>query len=162
MELVGRNRKQSYSVWSHSSKVASTSDTLRFPHHYGDENSTTIITLPLRQGHAITLIMAYRGQPLPPDHELWEACETGNIDRMRELFQTDNITANEAHWCLEELVSENVIGVDVVSCLLEHGADAKEFNFFCLKPCQSLEIFQLLAAHGLEFKEFGHLFLESV
>ncbi|KAI0120927.1 hypothetical protein BJ170DRAFT_645622 [Xylariales sp. AK1849] len=93
--------------------------------------------------------------------ELWDACETGNADRVRELFETSTLEAEDAHTCLGALVLEN-IGVDVTRALLDNGASAKRIRPPELRNCRSIDVFRLLAENGLDFKSEGHEILEDV
>lgn len=99
--------------------------------------------------------------------KLWEACDAGNADRIKELFQTSSTLKPEnAQDCLQDLVDESSrtqgkAEIEVVRALLASGATAEHIHLGCLihPPLPSVEVLRLLAENGLDFSHEGHLLL---
>lgn len=93
--------------------------------------------------------------------EVWDACDDGNANRLKELFKSLDLMPNDVQMCLEGLLFDNPHPTAGVVCvLLDNGASTEDLPTTLLRNCRSVEVFQLLAEKGMEFKSTGHEILE--
>jgi hypothetical protein len=85
--------------------------------------------------------------------ELKEACKANDVARVRELFATRPLNANDATIC-----SATISPVPLMRCLLEHGADIAR----CLRvdPPSSLDMVKLFVEFGYNVKAEGYKMLQ--
>jgi hypothetical protein len=98
--------------------------------------------------------------PRPVLEEYWAACDAGNADRVRELFQTSAIKPEHAQFCLDTTYDEENISIDILRVLLDNGASATHIYAPSLKDTHSIDVYRFLAENGLDFKKGGHELLE--
>ena len=75
--------------------------------------------------------------------------------RVRELFETTPLDANDATKCLSWASPD----LDMMRFLLEHGADAHSFSITSAAS-GSLDVLKLLLEFGFDVKSQGHLILQ--
>lgn len=84
---------------------------------------------------------------------------SGDLEYLQQIFDRQvfeqrkvNKEFHDSWWKVQSL--------EVMRCLLENGAQAKDVYIPRLRDCHSLEKMKLLAEHGFNFKEEGYLILE--
>ena len=92
---------------------------------------------------------------LPSHASLQHACEVNDILRVREIFAAESLGSDYAARC-----SLDVESVDLMRCLLEHGADIE--TYMHKKSPKSLDIIRLFVEFGYDVKADGHKILQQV
>lgn len=91
--------------------------------------------------------------------EFWAACDAGDLDRIRELYETTPFIRTVAYIYV---TSESVLNSpEVIHCLFELGVDPR-VTYDLAKECYTLKTFKIFAEFGLDFKAEGHEILEYV
>ncbi|KAK9797889.1 putative Ankyrin repeat-containing protein [Seiridium cardinale] len=93
-------------------------------------------------------------------NDLCDALEADDPGHLKELCEKPTLSPEDAQSYLKSLVT-NDIDVDVIRALLNNGASAKGLSPSYLRNCRSLELLELLAENGLNFKDEGHKILEN-
>lgn len=91
--------------------------------------------------------------------ELDDACLTGDVSRVRQLFVDGDLDASDA---TDTLRSSEGFPLATIRCLLELGADVDQFVPWAASDgeIQSLEAMELLVEFGYDVKLRGHLILQ--
>ena len=90
---------------------------------------------------------------LQPHPDLQQACEIKNIPRVRELFAVESLGNEYA-----TNYSCGVESLDLMGCLLEHGADVE--TYMCQRSPISLGMVKLFVEFGYDVKAEGHKILQ--
>ena len=90
---------------------------------------------------------------LPPHPDLEQACAADDVSRVREIFAAERLDKEYATKC-----SRDAESLDMMRCLLEHGADTSAFTY--RRPPESLDRVKLLAEFGYDVKAEGHKILQ--
>ncbi|KAK9416708.1 putative Ankyrin repeat-containing protein [Seiridium unicorne] len=93
-------------------------------------------------------------------NDLCDALEADDPGHLKELCEKPTLSLEDAQSYLQNLVTRD-IDVDVIRALLNNGASAKSLSPSYLRNCRSLELLELLAENGLNFKDEGHKILEN-
>ena len=89
------------------------------------------------------------------------ACEAGDIQRVKEIFQMGLLGQIDLTSMMTWTVSEGWL--EPTRCLLELGADPNKISVISLaEHCPSLDMFKLLAAFGMSYSTSQRNVLEQV
>lgn len=93
--------------------------------------------------------------------DFYAALDADDLDpgRIKELCENPTLIPSEAQEYLVSVIQRGM-NVDIIRALLSNGASAEELSLTYLQSCRSLEMLQLLAEDGLDFKDEGHKILE--
>jgi len=91
--------------------------------------------------------------------ELEDACLTGDVSRMRQLFADAELDGADAS---SLLISSEGYPLATLRCLLELGADVERFVPWGASDgqIQSAEVMELLIEFGYDVESKGHLILQ--
>ena len=88
-----------------------------------------------------------------------EACETGNFEQFKHVFQSGQLSGDDARGFLVWTLEEDDLAM--ARCILELGvADLNVRPTQLLEACQSPASLKLLAEVGLDFSKYGHNVLQ--
>lgn len=87
--------------------------------------------------------------------ELELACRKEDIARIRELFRTTPLNAQDATALLRNALPDRIA---LIRCLLEHGADPN--TAFLSEDLRDLDVLKLLTQFGFDIRSQGHVFLQ--
>jgi hypothetical protein len=90
---------------------------------------------------------------LPPHADLEQACAANSIPRVHEIFAVESLDERYA-----TKYGRDVKSLDMMRCLLEHGADTSAFTY--RRPPESLDRVKLLVEFGYDVKAEGHKILQ--
>ena len=94
------------------------------------------------------------GQSVQAEHDFFAAVEAGNIVRVRQLLATATLQASD----LTEALDYASPHLELMRCLLEHGADASAAPN--VEDIRSLGVLKLLVEFEYDIRSTGHLFIQ--
>ena len=90
---------------------------------------------------------------LPPHPDLEQACKANDIPRVYELFAAESLDPGYA-----TRHSRRVESLDLMRCLLEHGADIETYMYW--ESPKSLDMVKLFVEFGYDVEAEGHKILQ--
>jgi hypothetical protein len=87
----------------------------------------------------------------------WDACETKDINQLRELFQTGQLDLTDAENVIGSTIEDNWL--EGTHYLLEQGVDPT-MHSWKLIDCRSLDMVKIWGELGMNFKAKGHELLQ--
>jgi hypothetical protein len=92
--------------------------------------------------------------------QLSEACQSGDAERVSQLFASQSLNADDATNALRDAYMDDFMLIHV---LLQNGADVSVVNLRDIQGCAGAnDLLRLLAEYEYDFRSEGHIVLQSV